>query len=103
MSELGIDAVNCVLLLKVVETVMVAEPTHATIHPLAKFVPLTVSIKPAPPALVLVGEMEVIVGFAGLVVSASAGMESRMATVTKLHLDFDTAPPTQNRAYNRRL
>ena len=55
----GIAAVNCVELTKVV---VGAVPPKLTIEAATKFVPLTVSVKPAPPAAALVGEIVAIVG-----------------------------------------
>jgi hypothetical protein len=54
--------VTCVAFTNVV---VLAAPPNVALAPLTKFVPLTVSVKAAPPAVALVGESEVIVG-AGL-------------------------------------
>ena len=59
MSAEGIEVVNCVLLTKVVVRL---PPFHCTTDPDTKFEPFTVSVKPAPPAVVLLGEIELIVG-----------------------------------------
>jgi hypothetical protein len=59
MLVAGIAAVNCVELTNVVARV---EPPKLTIEPAMKFVPLTVSVKAAPPATALFGEIMVIVG-----------------------------------------
>jgi hypothetical protein len=62
MSGAVIDAVTWVAFTNVVVR---AVPLKFTTAPETKFVPLTVSVNPAPPAVALVGEMVVIVG-AGL-------------------------------------
>jgi hypothetical protein len=62
MLEAGMAAVNCVELTKMVA---VADPPKLTTEAATKFVPLTVSVKAALPAAVLLGEIVVIVG-AGL-------------------------------------
>jgi hypothetical protein len=54
MSVAGIAAVNWVEETKVVVR---ADPFHRTTEPLTKFVPLTVRVKAAPPAVAEVGEM----------------------------------------------
>src|SRR5579862_8860441 len=59
MLAAGMAAVNCVELTKEVER---ADPPKLTIEAATKFVPLIVSVKAAPPATVLFGEMVVIVG-----------------------------------------
>jgi hypothetical protein len=46
-------------------TNVVLAPTKLTIEDATKFVPLIVSVKAAPPATAVFGEMEVIVGVAG--------------------------------------
>ena len=51
--EAGMAAVNCVELTKVVATA----PPKLTVEDALKFVPLTVSVKAAPPAAALFGEM----------------------------------------------
>jgi hypothetical protein len=53
MLEAGMAAVNCVELTKVVATA----PPKLTVEDALKFVPLTVSVKAAPPAAALFGEM----------------------------------------------
>ena len=53
-------AVNCVELTKVVAA---GDPPKSTIEAATKFVPVIVSVKAAPPARALFGEMDVIVGF----------------------------------------
>jgi hypothetical protein len=55
----GMAAVNCVELTSVVAGVV---PPKLTIEAATKFVPLTISVKPAPPAAALVGEILAIVG-----------------------------------------
>ena len=57
--EAGMAAVNCVELTNVV---VVATPPKFTIEDATKFVPLIVSVKPAPPTATVFGEIEVIVG-----------------------------------------
>jgi len=59
MLAAGMAAVNCVELTKVVAG---ADPPKLTIEAATKFVPLIVSVKAAPPAAVLFGEIVVIVG-----------------------------------------
>ena len=59
MLEAGIAAVNCVELTRVVGA---ADPSKLTSEDAIKFVPLIVSVNPAPPATALFGEMDVIVG-----------------------------------------
>lgn len=59
MSLAGIATVNCVALTKVVVRAL---PFHCTVEPLMKFVPLTVSVKPVPPAVTAFGLKPVIVG-----------------------------------------
>src|SRR6516225_9300722 len=55
----GMAAVNCVELTSVVAGVV---PPKLTTEAATKFVPLTVRVKPAPPAAALVGEIVAIVG-----------------------------------------
>src|ERR1700722_3727829 len=55
----GIAAVNCVSLTNVVTA---ADPLNVTAEAAKKFVPFTVSVKPAPPATLLSGEIVMIVG-----------------------------------------
>src|SRR5262249_10866878 len=55
----GTPAVNCVELTTVVAGVV---PPKLTTEAATKFVPLTVRVKPAPPAAALVGEIVAIVG-----------------------------------------
>lgn len=58
-SGAGTDAVTLVLLTKVVVS---GAPAHCTTDPETKFVPVTVRVKDAPPAVPLAGESEVTVG-----------------------------------------
>src|SRR5437762_9464052 len=62
MSAAGIAAVSCVALTKVVVR---AAPFHCTVAPFTKPLPVSVSVKPAPPTIALAGDSEVSVG-AGL-------------------------------------
>src|SRR5205823_3111959 len=62
MSAAGIAAVSCVALTKVVVR---AAPFHCTLAPLTKPLPVSVSVKPAPPTIALAGDSDVSVG-AGL-------------------------------------
>jgi len=55
-------AVSCMELTNVVVRLL---PLHCTIAPEAKFEPFTVSVNAAPPAVALVGEIELIVGNGG--------------------------------------
>jgi len=55
----GMAAVNCVELTNVVAG---ADPPKLTIEAATKFVPVIVSVKAAPPATALFGEIAVIVG-----------------------------------------
>lgn len=59
MSLAGIDAVSFVLRTNVVVRLL---PFHRTTDELMKFDPFTVSVNAAPPAVALVGEMELTVG-----------------------------------------
>ena len=59
MLAAGMAAVNCVELTKVVAA---ADPPKFTVGAATTFVPLTVSVKAAPPATVVFGEIVVIVG-----------------------------------------
>ena len=59
MAAAGMAAVNCVALTNVVVR---AVPPKLTVEAATKFVPLTVSVKAAPPATALFGEIVVIVG-----------------------------------------
>ena len=59
MLDAGMAAVNCVEFTKVVAG---ADPPKLTIEAATKFVPLIVSVKAAPPATALFGEIVVIVG-----------------------------------------
>src|SRR5262245_55415112 len=69
-SVAGIVAVNCVALTKIVVRVL---PFHRTLEPLTKPVPLTVNVKPALPAMVAFGEIDVIAGAGLLIVNVAAG------------------------------
>jgi hypothetical protein len=62
MAEAGMVAVNCVALTNVGAC---AVPPKLTIEAATKFVPLTVSVKAAPLATALFGEIVVIVGVRG--------------------------------------
>ena len=59
IAAAGTAAVNCVALTNVVAG---AVPLKLTVVAGTKFVPLIVSVKAAPPAMALFGEIEVIVG-----------------------------------------
>jgi len=59
MLEAGMAAVNCVELTNVVAA---TAPPKLTIEDATKFVPLIVSVKAAPPATTLFGEIVKIVG-----------------------------------------
>src|ERR1700722_1267201 len=59
MLAAGMAAVNCTELMKEVATV---EPPKLTIEPRTKFVPVIVSVKAAPPAAAVFGEIMLIVG-----------------------------------------
>jgi hypothetical protein len=59
MAAAGMAAVNWVELTNVTVS---AVPPKLTIEAAAKFVPVIVSVKPAPPTAVVFGEIEVIVG-----------------------------------------
>jgi hypothetical protein len=62
MLEAEIAAVNCV---EFTNVVVGAAPPKLTIEAATKFVPLTESVKAAPPATALFGEIVVIVGVGG--------------------------------------
>jgi len=73
MSLVGTAAVNCVALPGVVTN---ATPFHFTTELVTKFVPVTVSVKPAPPAVAELGIKEVSVGAgAGLLMICVNGAE----------------------------
>jgi hypothetical protein len=59
MAAAGIAAVNCVALTNVVVR---AVPPKLTTEAAMKFVPLTVSVNAAPPAMAVFGEIAMIVG-----------------------------------------
>ena len=59
MSVAGIAAVSWVALTKVVVRLV---PFQRTVAPLTKLLPFTVSVKPPPPAVALLGERELNVG-----------------------------------------
>lgn len=84
MLEAGMAAVNCVELTNVVAG---AAPPKLTIEDATKFVPLIVSVKVAPPATALFGEIVVTVGV-GLGVGVG--------------LTFEAVPPPHP-AWNTRL
>ena len=71
MSEASMAAVTFVALTNVVVR---AEPFHFTCVPATKFVPFTVSVNPGPPAVALLGEIEVSVG-AGLSTAKLLGLD----------------------------
>jgi hypothetical protein len=71
----GTAALNCVADTNVV---LSAEPFHCTLSPLTKFVPLTVSVNPAPPATAVPGDRPVIDGTAAAIVKLA---------------EFDVPPP----------
>jgi hypothetical protein len=62
ISEAKMAAASCVVSTKVV---IRAFPLKLTVEPLTKFVPFTIKVKPAPPAMALVGKMLVIGGLNG--------------------------------------
>ena len=62
MLAAGMAAVNCV---EFTNVVAVADPPKLTIEVATKLVPLIVSVKAAPPATVVFGEIVVIVGVSG--------------------------------------
>jgi hypothetical protein len=64
MRLAGTAAVNCVALENVVDS---GEPFHCTIAPDANPVPVTVSVKPAPPAVAELGVSDVMTGRAGVI------------------------------------
>ena len=71
MLAAGMAAVNCEEFTNVVTG---AEPPKLTFEAATKFVPLIVSVKAAPPATALFGEIAVIVG-AGLGMAAGVGLD----------------------------
>ena len=62
MSGAGVAAESSVALTNVVARALASK---LTVEPLTKFVPLTINVKPAPPATALAGEMLVIMGTGG--------------------------------------
>src|SRR5882762_6702640 len=73
MSAVVICAVSCVLLPNVVARWL---PFHCTMDELMKFVPVSVSVKAAPPATTLLGDREVSVGLGfGAVIVNVCGLE----------------------------
>jgi hypothetical protein len=69
MSLAEIDPVNWVLLMKLVVRAL---PFHCTTEPETKFVPVTVSVSAAPPAVALGGESNAVVGAGLLMVKVRA-------------------------------
>ena len=69
ISDEGTAAVTRVLLTRVV---VKTEPFQCTLEPETKCDPLTVSVKPRPPALALLGEIELIAGTGLLMVNVIA-------------------------------
>ncbi len=69
ISLAGIAAVNWLLLTNVV---LRSEPFQRTTEPEVKLLPLTVRVKPAPPAVALEGESELSAGAGLLMVNVSA-------------------------------
>jgi hypothetical protein len=69
MSPAGTEAVTCVLLTYVVVSPV---PFHCTVDPETKFVPVTVRVNAAPPAVADVGESEVALGSGLLMVKVRA-------------------------------
>src|ERR1700677_3718552 len=59
VSTAGTAAVNCVELTKLVAS---ADPPTSTVEAATKFVPLTVSVRAAPPTAALFGERPVMIG-----------------------------------------
>jgi hypothetical protein len=88
MSLAGTGTLSCVLLTYVVVSPV---PFHCTVELERKFVPVTVSVNPAPPAVALAGESEVAVGTGLLMVKVRAAdvppPGEGLATVT------ETVPP----------
>src|SRR6267143_5645078 len=68
-SAAGIAAVSCVALTKVVVR---AAPFHCTVAPFTKPLPVSVSVKPAPPTIALDGDSVVSVGAGLLIVKVCA-------------------------------
>jgi hypothetical protein len=79
----GMAAVNCVELTKVVAT---ADPPKLTIDAATKFVPVIVSVKAAPPAVALFGEIMLIVGLtdAGWLPEPPHPARSTIVTIPKI-------------------
>ncbi len=96
MLEAGMAAVSCVELTNVVAG---AAPPKLTIEAATKFVPLIVSVKAAPPATVLFGEMVVIVGAEApgahcRLTDSSAASASSKEYKTHNSQDYERSPPT---------
>jgi hypothetical protein len=79
MSLAGTAAVSCVGLTYVVVS---AVPFQFTVAPETKFVPVTVSVKAAPPAVIVEGESVAIVGVPGKLMVKTAADEAPAELVT---------------------
>ena len=75
------------LLTKVVVKV---ELFQCTFEPETKFDPLTVSVKPGPPAVALLGEIELIAGTGLLTVNVFGGCAAAWARIRDGHIDCST-------------
>jgi len=96
------------------EIELVDEPTHCTKDPDTKFVPSTVRLKLAPPAVALVGEIELTVGLVELfnrptwlwlVPGANAIKPSVTNTMLRIDLrsDFNIATPFPTHGFERKF
>src|SRR6266567_3763998 len=96
------------------EIELVDEPTHCTKDPDTKFVPFTVRVKLAPPAVALVGEIELTVGLVELfnrptwlwLVSGENAIKP-IVTNTQPHIDlrsdFNIATPFPANGFERQF
>ena len=76
--EMSVALIVAVSLVELTKEVVRADPAQSTVDVFTKLVPVTVSVKPAPPAVALLGDSDVIVGLGLFTVKFTA---------------FDTPPP----------
>jgi hypothetical protein len=97
MSVAVIVAFNWVALTYVVVRL---DPFHCTTEPVEKFDPVTVRAPPAPPAVVLVGDSELMAGTLVVVFCAQAASGATSSANMQRTLSFvlNIAPPLQTRS-----